>query len=123
MLLIAEGESSDLRSAITTFTNSWRDIAAAVALSANAAIAPLEPEVAFEVSPEHTRHEFFQRFVPADRPSLSSRFVDINATAEIITSLSNNEERDRLTRANSQYVEALRCWRVVVINTITSGPA
>lgn len=111
MLIIAEGEADDLKSAASNFINFGRDIAAAVALSANATIEPLEPEIVFEASPGQTSHEFFQRYVSADRLSLSSRFVDLKATAEIITSLSKNEERGRLTRAISQYFEALRYWR------------
>ena len=55
LLFDAQGNSSDLHTAATTFTNLARDIAAVVALSANATIAPLTPEVIYEVMPGQAR--------------------------------------------------------------------
>lgn len=110
--LDAMGEAKDLSSAAAVFTNAGRDMASFVALAANAAVAPLEPELIFEVRPETSRREHFQRYVRPDDFAFTSRFIDPAATAGLITAVATSPERDRLVRATSHYCEALRDWRV-----------
>jgi hypothetical protein len=50
MWMDAEGEAADVDEAIGVFSNAGRDIAAAISVVMNAAIAPLEGELAFEVT-------------------------------------------------------------------------
>ena len=107
----AQGNSSDLHTAARTFTNLARDIAAVVALSANATIAPLTPEVIYEVIPGEARREYLQRFVRPDDVALTSRFIDVTVAGQVISALPRDVERNRLTRAISQYSEALKNWR------------
>ncbi len=111
LLLDAEGIASDLQAAARAFSNLGREIAAVISLSANAWIAPLEPEVVYETTPGLARREYFQRYLPPDEVAQTSRFVDTAATAEIVSALDRNAERDRLIRSIAQYSEALRNWR------------
>jgi hypothetical protein len=107
----AEGEASDLRLAASAFTNLGRDVAAILALGANAFVAPLEEEVIYDATPNIDKREYLQRYVPPDTPSLTSRFIDTSACAELVSAFARSGERDRIVRATSQYYEALRNWR------------
>jgi hypothetical protein len=81
-----------------------------VSLAANATIAPLEAELAYETTPGVEDREFFQRFVPDDEISYADRVVPIDATAALLSSIARHEQRDRIIRSISQYSEALQRW-------------
>jgi hypothetical protein len=108
----AEGPAEDPLTAAGIFTNQGRDISAIIALGANSAVEPLEPEIVYETTPGVDRREFFQRYMPSDEPSLTSRFVDTQATAKLVDAIAQCSERHRLIRSISQYYEALRNWRM-----------
>jgi len=105
-----QGESESVESAAAEFSNIGRDLSAIVSLVMNAAIGPLAPEVVLEVTPGLTRRPFFQRFVPADEVAMSSRFIDGEAVIRVVELAASHPEKDRLTRAVSQYAEALNRW-------------
>jgi hypothetical protein len=115
--LDARGGADDLKVALARFTNAGRDIANLVSLSTNAAIAPLEAELGYETTAGITSREYLQRFLPTERMAYTSRFVDVPAVQAVVGALDNHQERDRLTRAASQYSEALRNWRAPVPNS------
>jgi hypothetical protein len=109
--LDARGAADGLKMALALFTNAGRDIASVVALSANAAVAPLEAELGYESTAGITRREYLQRFLPTERMAYTSRFVDVLAVQALVSALAKHPERDRLIRAVSQYSEALSNWR------------
>jgi hypothetical protein len=108
----AEGEAESVDTAAAEFSNIGRDLCAVISLVMNAAIQPLSPEIVLEVTPGLTRRPFFQRFVPADEIAMSSRFIDAEAVVKLIELLAHHPEKDRLTRAISQYTEALNHWKM-----------
>lgn len=108
--LDAVGEADDLNRAASLFTNAGRDMASFLALSANASIAVLEPELILEVTPGLGKREYFQRFLPEDGFTYTSRFFDRDAALKLIQAVAKSSERDRLIRATSFYCEALRNW-------------
>jgi hypothetical protein len=112
MWLDAQGEADGVDEAFGIFSNAGRDIAAVISVVMNAAIAPLEGELAFEITPGVTRRPFFQRFVEGDRMALSSRFVDCQAVTKVMDLVAGHAEQDAITRAISQYSEALNHWRL-----------
>ena len=112
MWMDAEGEAAELEEAFSIFGNAGRDIAAAISLVMNAAIAPLEGELAFETTPGISRRPFIQRFVEGDKLAFSSRFVDIDRVAKLLQLIGHHAERDGLTRSISHYAEALSHWRL-----------
>jgi len=112
MWMDAEGEAAEVEEAIGAFSNAGRDIAAVISVVMNAAVAPLEGELAFEVTPGVTRRPFLQRFVEGDRMALSSRFVDREKVGSVLQLLGGHPEQDGLTRAIAQYSEALNHWRL-----------
>lgn len=87
-----------------------REMAIIVAVAVNAAIAPLEAELAYETTEGIEDREFFQRFVPQDEISYADRVVPIDATAAVLTAVARHPQRDRLVRAIMQYSEALQRW-------------
>jgi len=108
--LDAEGEAESIETAAAAFTNAGRVISAAIALITNAAIAPLEPEIVYEISPGLAERPFLQRFMPADEIALTSRFVDVNLLGSIMERLAAHPDRERIIRSASQYSEALERW-------------
>lgn len=111
LMIDAVGEADDVESAAASFTNAGRTIAAVIALAANAAIVPLEAEIIYETTKGAPRRAFFQRFVPADKVALTSRFIDVQGTLTLIEALAKDPERDRVYRAVAQYYEALQNWK------------
>ncbi len=109
--LDATGEAADLTSAAWAFSNAGRDMAMILSLSANAAIAPLEPEIIFETTPGLDRREHFQRYLAPDGFAYASRRIDSEAAIALIGAIGVSTEKDRLIRATSQYSEALQTWR------------
>jgi len=112
MWMDAEGEAPSVEEAIGTFSNAGRDIAAVIAVVMNAAISPMEGELAFEVTPGVSRRPFMQRFVEGDRMALSSRFVDREKVGAVLQLVAGHPEQHGLTRAIPQYSEALNHWRL-----------
>jgi hypothetical protein len=114
MWLDVIGEAETAEDAAAVFSNAGRDVAAFISLITNAAVAPVEPELVYEVTPGVTRRSFFQRFVPADAVTLSSRFIDLETIGPLVEGLLKlpDKDRDRLARTISQYSEALRYWRM-----------
>ncbi len=110
-MIDARGEAKDVETAAALFTNASRTIGATIALAANAAIAPFEAEIIYETTKSETRRAFFQRFVPADKVALTSRFINLDGTLALIAALATNTERDRVYRSVAQYYEALQNWR------------
>jgi hypothetical protein len=109
--LDARGSAPDLFEALSRFSNAGREIASVVALCANAAIAPIEPELIYDSRPGLAERDFFQRFVPDERLTApSSRFVHIPATREVLAALAGHPDRERIMRALGQYSLALEHW-------------
>lgn len=111
MLILAEGEASDCKSAIEKFAGIAQELLAIVALSSNAMMGDIEPEIAFGPRSNSLKREFFQRFVPDIGLSLTSRFIDVAATTEMIGALYSSSEKGRLIRGIAQYRQALGYWR------------
>jgi hypothetical protein len=109
----AEGEADGLLDAARNFGNAARDIAAVIALAANAAVSEVDPEVVFEsTSGITTKRPYFQRYMAPDAFAMTSRFVDVPRTVALISAVEASEEKNRLIRAISQYSEALKSWRL-----------
>lgn len=108
----AEGEADGLLEAAQNFGNVAREIAAVIALAANAAVLEVEPEVIFESTSGISKRPYFQRYMAPDAFAMTSRFVDVPRTAALIDAVETSKEKHRLIRAISQYVEALKSWHL-----------
>jgi hypothetical protein len=58
-----------------------------------------------------TERQFFQRFVP-DEPLhvVSSRFVPVEATREVVAAIESHQDKERILRAVGQYSVTLEQW-------------
>jgi hypothetical protein len=109
----ATGRSTDLHRAAEVFSNAALEISTIIALSVNAYMGELQPELIFDENPESNEHEFFQSFIPnAPHAVVPGRRVDLEVLGALVQQLANHRERKRLLRATAQYVEALRSWRL-----------
>lgn len=108
----ALGTASDVQSAGEAFGNAALEINNYIALIVNASMGHLETHLIFDATPGTTEHEFLQSFLP-DRPVtvVPGRRIDIELLKEVLLALAKHPERERLSRAAVQYVEALRSWR------------
>ena len=105
----AHAEAESVEEAARLMTRG-REMAIMVSLATNSAIAPLEAELVYEITPGVEEREFFQRFVPEDQNSYADRIVPLEAAAAFLSKLAEHQARDRLIRAISQYSEALQRW-------------
>jgi len=104
-----EAEADTVEEAITWLTVG-RELGSIVSLSANAAIEPLQGELAYEITPGRSEREHFQRFTPRDKGTFSSRKVPMDAAVALLSAIATHKQRDRLLRAITQYNEALLRW-------------
>lgn len=109
--VVIEAESETVEDAMTWITVG-RELASIISLGANAAIEPLQGELIYDITPNHQEREFFQRFIPGDDMTISSRTVPIDATAALMTAFAMHGQRDRLLRAVMQYTQALLYWEL-----------
>lgn len=106
---VIDAPAASADSAITWVTVA-RELASIVAVAGNASIGEIEGELAYEISPGVGEREFFQRFVPADEMTLTSRTVPMEASCALIAAIEHHPDRDRLLRAVMQYDRAVRLW-------------
>ncbi|MBS9718546.1 hypothetical protein ACFFUT_04795 [Pseudohalocynthiibacter aestuariivivens] len=111
MMVFAQGDAPNCMEAAQSFLMHGQVLIAIIACVANAHASILEPEISFEVEPESDRGEYFQRFMRADKPALTSRFINVEAASKAITAVHASDEQDRIIRATAQYAQALRNWR------------
>jgi hypothetical protein len=108
----ARGPAKDLHHAHELFGNAALEISNIIALTANASMGLLEPELVFDVSPDTNEHEFLQISVPdAPLTVIPGRRIDVEIVNAFVQALGAHSERERLQRASVQYAEALRSWR------------
>lgn len=109
METVIDVESENIEDAVTWVTAGY-ELASIVSLAANAALSPLEIELAYETTPGKTEREHFQRFVATDKGTHSSRRVPMDATVAFMSAIAVHPERNRLVRAITQYNQALIRW-------------
>ena len=102
------GSASDVHDAGEAFGNAALEVSTYIALITNASMGHLEPHLIFDVTPGATEHDFLQSFLP-DKPvtSVPGRRIDIELLTAFMRALAKHPERERLSRAAVQYVEAL----------------
>jgi len=107
----ARGPARNLHEAGEQFGNTALLFATMIALTANADMGQLEPELVFDVTPGASEHDFLQSFVP-DPPmdAVPGRPIDVELVSAVVAALAGHEDQQRLCRATAQYVEALRSW-------------
>jgi hypothetical protein len=109
----ARGQCENLHEAVESFGNAAMEINTIIALSVNAFMGALQPEIAFDEQADCDEHEFFQAFMPdAPRILIPGRRIDVEVVEALVRKLAVHRERQRLLRAAAQYVEALQFWRL-----------
>jgi hypothetical protein len=107
----ARGTAKDVRHAAELFGNAAMQISSLIAITANASMGVLEPELIFDATAGSKEHEFVQTFV-ADPPLtiVPGRRINIDLLRAVLRALDTHPERPRIHRATVQYVEALQAW-------------
>lgn len=109
LMAVVDADEDSIDDAVTWVTAAY-EIASIVSLATNAALSPLEAELAFDITAGISEREHFQRFMPTDRGTYSSRRVPMDATVAFISAVARHRERNRLIRAITQYNQALLRW-------------
>jgi hypothetical protein len=105
------GNAPDLPRATSAFVGFAAEIGSIIALCANATMGHVEPELAFDASPENGEHEFVQSFLPEwPLVPVPGRRIDTEPVTAVMRLLGAHSDRPRLTRAIAQYSEALGFW-------------
>lgn len=105
------GEAANLETALSPFGNAGLCGVVALSLAANAGIDEPSIELGFDRTPGKTQRDFFQAYVPPREPVLRSvRFLDREATADLLGAMESHSESSRLYRAANQYRLALAYW-------------
>lgn len=105
------GEAESIYEALQEFTTAAQNLLPLLSVSANAPIKNLQPELAFESTPEVEEREFFQQFLLDERLlPYRPRKVNARATKELMLTVVASSEKDRLLRASAQYFHALQEW-------------
>lgn len=115
--LLAEvsGPARDMQEAMDRYVNGALRFMSTLAVSANAAIDPIEFELAFDIDPGVSDHELRQNvMLPPDQDltKRTRRTIDAGATTAMIKCLLEHPDRDRLWRAIDHYALALADWRL-----------
>jgi hypothetical protein len=109
LMVVVDAEADTATEAYTWLTVG-REMASLISIATNAAIKPIEGEIAYDITPGKQKRELFQRFIEGENIAFSSRSVPMNETMDLFESIVGNEHRDRLLRAIAQYNEALLRW-------------
>ena len=108
----ARGHANGIEDAVSRFGGAVDSIVPLIAFCSNAAIADMEPELAFNNTLNLSKREFFQQFVPQERPLIhAGRKIDVPIVEAFVGALEGHPEKDRIARAISHYRLALRHWR------------
>jgi hypothetical protein len=108
----ARGPAKTLHEAVELFANAALEISTFIALTANAYMGTLEPEIVFDENPETDEHEFFQSLLPHHPVILvPGRRIDVEVLGALVHCLTKHPERKALSIAIAQYTEALQSWR------------
>lgn len=107
----ARGQASSINEALNIFSNAALTTAGVFSFCANAPIGDLKPEIAFDSTPNITKREYFQQFLPDERiRPYMGRTIDITSTEIVFSSIMKHEESERLHRALVHYTQALNHW-------------
>jgi hypothetical protein len=106
-----QGVAADLNTAVESFVNGARELAAILAVATNASMGTVEMDVAYDATPGANEREFFQEYRP-EQPvtAVSGRRVNVTATLALIAAVMKHGRADRLRRAVAQYSHALEQW-------------
>jgi hypothetical protein len=107
------GESSSLDEAVRRHEPLARGVAAVLAFIANAAVEPLELELAYDATADRTEREYLQIFVrePSTIPK-GGRVIPTARLRPCFNAIVTLGPTPRLQRALFQYDHALRNWRL-----------
>jgi len=105
------GGAESIYQALNEFTTAAQNLTPLIALSANAPIKNMQPELAFETTEGITRREYFQQFLLPERfYPYRPRIVNGPATRDLLLSVTASPHSERLLRAAAQYFHALQEW-------------
>jgi len=108
----ARGPAESVENAVSVFHGAAGSLAPTVSFSTNAAIGDLEPELVYNNTPGLKARDFLQIMVPDEPPIIHvGRNVNLEATLGLIKAIEAHSDKDRISRAMSQYSLALRHWR------------
>jgi hypothetical protein len=108
----ARGPAESIENAVSVFGGIVGSLATVISFSTNSAIGDLEPELVFNNTPGLKVRDFLQSMLPDERNILhASRNVNPKATLGLIDAIEAHPEKERISRAMTQYSLALRHWR------------
>lgn len=109
LMAVIDVDAANVEDAFTWITSAY-ELASMISLATNGALLPLEGELVYEITPAKSEREHFQRFVPADQGTYSSRRIPMDATVAFMSAVAHHKERNRIIRAITQYNQALIRW-------------
>lgn len=112
MWIESRGHASSIKDAISQFGERVDFVLNEIAFCTNAAIGDLDAHLVFDNSPGITEREYFQTFIPDEKPKISRfRYIQVDLILEVLNKLVPHIERERIHRALTQYRLALDRWR------------
>jgi hypothetical protein len=106
------GSAPSLDTAINTFVQAANAFCPLIALTCNAPIEDLQPDIAYDATRGSERRPFFQQFLLDERiMPIRRRRVPVEAAAALAMAMAKHSSSDRLHRASVHYYQALQNWR------------
>jgi len=113
LLIGITGRADNVNNALMPFANAGLQAISIMALSCNAAIGTPEIEIGYDATAGAKERDFFQNYVPPESEDLYSlRLINVDATLQLISSVSKHDDFKRIFRSIEQYNLALNSWRL-----------
>jgi len=107
----ARGLAPSLDEAVTAFTNAAMFFTTLVSFCSNGYAGDCRFHLAYDNTPGQSEREFFEQFIEDERGAPRvSRKINPELVTQVIEVLDNHEYTERLRRAITQYVLALKYW-------------
>jgi hypothetical protein len=108
----ARGKAQSLNIALNEFANIANFLSSFLALTTNAKIGELQPELGYHATPGMKRREYFQQSLPEGPGTIQmARQGNPQVTLDLIRLVNSHPDSELLQRAVVQYGQALEHWR------------
>ncbi|MDB5825665.1 MAG: hypothetical protein JWR21_4369 [Herminiimonas sp.] len=108
-----QGNGNNLEEVLLVYATAGLSMLPILSVATNAAVGDSEIELGFETTQGLNERDYFQSYVaPESHVARLARHLNVSATLELITAISENPESERLFRAADQYRLALDSWKL-----------
>ena len=107
------GPGDTLDNVLVPYANAGIAALPLLSLASNVSIEEPDIEIGFESTPDISRRDYFQNYLPPESSVLRvGRHVNLDTILAVLRAVSNDPDSERLLRAANQYRLALDSWKL-----------